>query len=170
MRPRITPAGSIPDDPRAQLGELVRWVPAREHVEHVLELLAGQLGERVRALDELVEVVDRDLLVGADRDDLLRDDVERVARDRRLLDRALAHRLRDDSALEQVGAELGEDPPLRGRAELVPGPADALQAAGDGLRALDLDHEVDRAHVDPELEARGGDEARDPARPSGPPR
>ena len=164
MRPRITPAGSIPDDPRPQLGELVRRVPAGEHVEHVLELLPGQLGERVRALDELVQVVDRDLLVGADRHDLLRDDVERVAGDRGLLDRALAHRLRDDRALEQVGTELGEDPPLRGRAELVARAPDTLEPPCDRLRALDLDHEVDRAHVDPELEARGGDEARDPAR------
>ncbi len=44
------------------------------------------------------------------------------------------------------------------------GPADALQAARDRLRALDLDHEVDGAHVDAELEARGRDEARDPPR------
>ena len=42
--------------------------------------------------------------------------------------------------------------------------ADPLQAACDGLRALDLDDEVDRAHVDPELEAGRRDEARDPAR------
>ena len=66
--------------------------------------------------------------------------------------------------LEQVGAELREDAPLRHRAELVPGAADALQAARDRLRRLDLDHEVDRAHVDAELEARRRDEARDAAR------
>jgi hypothetical protein len=39
--------------------------------------------------------------------------------------------------------------------------ADALQAAGHRLRALHLDHEVDRAHVDAELERRRRDEARD---------
>ena len=39
------------------------------------------------------------------------------------------------------------------------GAADALQPARDRLRALDLDHEVDGAHVDPELEARRRDEA-----------
>ena len=44
----------------------------------------------------------------------------------------------------------------------MPGPADPLEPAGDRLRRLDLDHEVDGAHVDPELERRGGDEARDP--------
>ena len=107
---------------------------------------------------------DLDLLLGHDRDDLLREHVERVARNPRLLDLALAHRLRDDGRLEQVGAELGEDAPLRGRAQLVPRAADALQAARHRLRALDLDHEVDRAHVDPELEARRRDEAGDPPR------
>jgi len=53
--------------------------------------------EAARAVvDELVELVDRDLLLGADRDDLLREDVERIARDVGLLDQPLPHRLRDD--------------------------------------------------------------------------
>ena len=156
--------GAVPDDPRPQLGELVRRVAAGEHVEHVLELLQREVGEGVGAADEPVQLRDLDLLLGHDRDDLLREHVERVARDPRLLDLAAAHRPRDDGRLEQVGAELGEDAALRGRAELVPGAADPLQAARDRLRALDLDHEVDRAHVDPELEARRRDEARDPPR------
>ena len=42
--------------------------------------------------------------------------------------------------------------------QIVAGAPDPLQTARDGLRALDLDHEVDRAHVDPELERRGRDE------------
>jgi hypothetical protein len=41
---------------------------------------------------------------------------------------------------------------------------DALQAGGDRLRRLDLEHEVDRAHVDAELERRGRDQAREVAR------
>ena len=112
----------------------------------------------------MCSAADLDLLLGHDRDDLLREHVERVARDPGLLDLAAAHRLRDDGRLEQVGAELGEDAALRGRAELVARTADPLQAARDRLRALDLDHEVDRAHVDPELEAARRDEARDPPR------
>ena len=111
-----------------------------------------------------MELVHGDLVVGADRDDLLREDVERVARDRRLLDRALAHRLRDDGALEQVGAELREDAALRDGAELVARAPDALQPTRHRLRALDLDDEIDGAHVDPELEARRRDEARDATR------
>ena len=41
------------------------------------------------------------------------------------------------------------------------GAADPLETARDGLRRLDLDDEVDGAHVDAELERRGCDEARD---------
>ncbi len=39
------------------------------------------------------------------------------------------------------------------------GAADPLQPAGDGLRRLDLQHEVDGPHVDAELQRRGRDEA-----------
>ena len=53
----------------------------------------------------------------------------------------------------------GKTVPSTGLADGVAGPTDALQAAADGARRLDLDHEVDRAHVDAELEAGGGDEA-----------
>ena len=103
---------AVPDDPRSKLRELVRGVAAGEHVENVLELRPREVGERVRAADELMEVLDRDLLVGADGDHLLREDVERVARDASLLDRALPHRSRDDGRLEQVGPELREDAPF----------------------------------------------------------
>ena len=152
---------AVPDDPRPQLRELVGRVPAGEHVEDVLERRAREVGERVRAPDERVQVVDRDLLVGADRDDLLRDDVDRVPRDVRLLDLAFPHRSRDDGRLEQITAELREDPPLGDRVERVAGSSDPLEASRDRLRALHLDHEVDGAHVDSELERRRRDEARD---------
>jgi hypothetical protein len=46
----------------------------------------------------------------------------------------------------------------------VAGAADALQAAGDGLGGLDLQDEVHGAHVDAELERRGGHQARQLAR------
>ena len=103
---------AVPDDPRSKLRELVRGVAAGEHVEDVLELRPREVGERVRAADELVELLDRDLLVGADGDHLLREDVERVARDASLLDRPLPHRPRHDGRLEEVGPELREDPAL----------------------------------------------------------
>ena len=90
------PARAIPGDARPQLGELVGRIAAGEHVEHVLQLDAREVGERIRAADELVQIVDRHLLLGADRDDLLREHVERVARDDGLLDRTVPHAAGDD--------------------------------------------------------------------------
>ena len=67
-------------------------------------------------------------------------------------DRAVAHPPDDDRAFEQVAPELGEDAARRRRADLVACAADALKARRHRLRRLDLDDEVDRAHVDAELQ------------------
>ena len=111
-----------------------------------------------------MQLCDLDLLFGADRNDLLREHVERVARNLRLLDQTRTHPLHDDGRLEQVGAKFREDPALRHRVQRVTRATDALQAARDRLRRLDLDHEIDRAHVDAELERRRRDETRNAAR------
>ncbi len=152
--------GPVPDHPRAQLGEALGRIAAVEHVEDVLELLARKLGERIAGGHEALDLVDLPLGVGDHRDQVLSEDVQRVARDHGLLDLAATHPARDHRALEQVAAELGEDAALRGLAELVAGAPDALQPARDRLRRLDLDHQVDGAHVDAELEAGGRDQAR----------
>ena len=96
-------------------------------------------------------------------DDVLRDDVERIARIAGRLDRAVVHRLGDGGAGDEIAAELRKDHAFADRVDLVAGAADALQAAGDRRRRLDLDDEIDRAHVDAELERRGGDERRQTA-------
>ena len=77
-----------------------------------------------------------------------------------VLDEPLAHAPRHDRALEQVGAELGEDAAALRLAHAVTGAADALQAARHRRGRLDLEHEVDRAHVDAQLERGGGHQAR----------
>src|SRR6478609_7235886 len=73
---------------------------------------------------------------------------------------AIAHAAGDDGALEQVGAKLGKDATAGDIANGVTSTPDPLQATGDRLRRLDLDHQVDRAHVDPQLERRRRDQAR----------
>jgi len=75
------------------------------------------------------QVIDGPVIHRGHRDDLLREHVERVTRHDRRLDPRLAHPLRDHRALEQVGAELGEDPPARNVADRMAGAADALQHA-----------------------------------------
>jgi hypothetical protein len=94
-------------------------------------------------------------------DDLLGEDVERVAQEAGGFDVAFVHGARDGGAGDEVGAVLGEDDAVRGGADLVAGAADALHAAGDAGRRFDLDDEVDCAHVDAEFERGGGDEGLD---------
>ena len=67
-------------------------------------------------------------------------------------------RLRHDRGLEQVAAVLRVDRAPARLADRVAGPADALQATGHRARRLDLDDEIDGAHVDAELEAARGDD------------
>ena len=143
---------AIPDHARLELGELVAWIGAGEHAEDALEGLSGQRLERGGAANDREQLVDGEPLADRHRDELLGEDVERVARQGRLLDGAVVHALHDDGRLEEVAAVLGEDDALAGFADLVPGAADALEPARDGGGALDLDHEVDGAHVDAELE------------------
>ena len=128
---------AVPHDPRPQLAELLGRIAAVQHVQHVLELRARQLAVRVGAREHRRELVDGERLLlvrGGHRDDLLREHVERVARDDRGLDLPLAHALGDDRALEQVGAELGEEATLRRIADVVAGAPDPLQAGRDRLR------------------------------------
>ena len=73
------------------------------------------------------------------------------------------HQPRDDGALQQVAAVLGEDDALGRLADLVAGPTDPLQPARHRQRRLHLDDEVDRAHVDAQLERAGGHERGQPA-------
>ncbi len=120
------------------------------------EDLAGQRLERRGVTGEVEQLVDREPLADGDRHELLGEDVERVARQRRLLDRAVVHALDHDRGLEEVAAVLREDDALAGLADLVSRAADPLEPAGDRGGALDLDHEVHGAHVDAELEAARG--------------
>ena len=92
-------------------------------------------------------------------DDLLGQHVERVAQEARRLDLPVDHPAHDDGGLEQVAAVLGVDRALAGLADRVAGATDALQPTADRARRLDLDDQIDRAHVDAQLEAAGGDDA-----------
>ena len=93
------------------------------------------------------------------RDQLLGEDVERVARQRSSARSTPSCMPFTTTAVSRRSPRyLGKITPLRRLADLVPGAADPLEAARDGGGALDLDHEVDGAHVDAELEAARRDE------------
>ena len=59
---------------------------------------------------------------------------------------------------DEVGAVFGKDDAFARRAHVMPSPADALHGAGYGRRRLNLHHQIDRAHIDAQLERRGRDQ------------
>ena len=155
---------AIPDDAWSQLDELVRGIAAREHVEHVLELRARELRIGRRAVDDRLELFDGDRVASDDRDDLLREHIERVSDVARFLDRARVHPFGERGRGEEVAAVLRQDDAGRRRVDLMSGATDPLHRARDRRRRLDLHDEIDRAHVDPELERARGDEGSDATR------
>ena len=161
---RARPAGeraeiAVPDHPGSQLGELVGGEPPREQVEGRLVRRPGQGAERRAALDRLEPALDVDRPDRARGDRLLREDVERVLRHRDGFDPAGQHLLGDDRGVQHVAAMLREQRRPAHFADLVAGPPDPLQPRRGARRRLDLDDEVDGAHVDAEFEARRGDDA-----------
>ena len=84
-------AVAVPHEAGPELGELVRRVPAREHVEHRVEDGVGQAGERRGPTHHREQVVGRPVVHGHARDDLLGEHVEGVARDAQVLDQPGAH-------------------------------------------------------------------------------
>jgi hypothetical protein len=162
LGPRPTgqdPGVAIPDDPRPQFGEGVGGVASGQEVERRLEGRAGQGGERGTALDRLEPVLHAEFVERDRRDRLLREDVERVRGDLDRLDEPGLHPFGRDRGADEVGSVLREQDASGDLAHLVAGAADPLQAARDTRRGLHLDDEVDLAHVDAELEARGRDHA-----------
>src|SRR5690606_26264016 len=149
---------AVPHDAGPQLGEVLARVAAGEHVEDGVEGGVAEGLERGAATDQRGELVDGPVLDGEHGDDLLGEDVEGVGDDVQRLDRALLGPYRGDGCGEEVAAVGGQDDAAGQRPDLVPGAADALEGGGDRRRGADLDDEVDRAHVDPELEGGGGDD------------
>src|SRR6185369_15637004 len=75
-----SPAHPIPGDPRTKLRKFVRWIASRQHVEYAFERRTTELRKRRRASNDREEIIDTPFVHGRHRHDLLRDDVERVAR------------------------------------------------------------------------------------------
>ena len=154
---------SIPGDSRPQLRELIRWIETGEHVQHAVKRRAGQVGERRGAANDREQLVGVPVVHRHHGHDLLGQDIERIARISRRLDRSAMHRFGDRSTGQEIAAIFRKDDPVAHRVHLVRGPADALHAAGNRRRRLDLDHQIDRSHVDSQLQGRRGHQRRQAA-------
>src|SRR5439155_15194198 len=113
---------AIPDQTRAQLDELIGWIPAAEHVEYRLERARREVAVRISAADHAAQRFDVPFAERAHGDDLLRQNVERPPRHHGRLDAALEHALDDCRRLEKVATKLGDHHPPRDLADQWPAP------------------------------------------------
>ena len=155
-------ASSVPGDPWPQLGEVVGGIAAGEHVQRRLQGAGGQVLEWRGPAYEDGKVVHGPLVDREHRDNLLSQDIQWVARDMQGLDLARAHALRDDGGREEVAAVLGEDDAAAHFPDRVTRAAHALQPARHARRRLHLHREINRPHVDAQLEGGRGDNSGEP--------
>ena len=155
---------AIPDETRAQLGELVGGEAPGEQIQRRLVRRAGERGEGRTPAHRVEPLLHVEGVQRARGDGLLREDVEGVPRHADRLDLPREHALGDDRGVQHVAAVLGEQRGTADLADLVSRATHALQSGCGGGRGLHLDHEVDRAHVDAELEAARRDDAAQHAR------
>ena len=151
-------ADAVPHQARAQLCELVRGIAPGQQIEDRCEGVVGELGEVRGAPYEGEQRVDVPFVDGACCYELLCEHIEWVARVARLLDEPGAHARHHDRGFEEVAAILREQLAATRLADVMPGTTDPLQAPRDRSRRLDLDNEINRTHVDAELERARGDE------------
>jgi hypothetical protein len=143
---------SIPREPWTQIGEIVRWIAPREHVEYALVDRSTEIGKGRRAPDRVEQRIDIPVVHRDHRDDLLRKHVERIPRVAARLDARFVHRAGDRCTRDQISAELRDDDATACGADGMACSSDALHAAGHRRRGFNLDDKIDGAHVDPQLE------------------
>ena len=129
----------------------------RDQVEHPVEVLPGEVGVRCRRPDHVEEGIDPRLGGGGDLGhQLLGEHIE--GSDRRLqhVEPPGPDPRQQGGALDKLVAGERVEPPGRGALELVVGPPHPLEEGADGPGGPDLAHQLDRSHVDAQLERGGG--------------
>ncbi len=136
-------------------------VPAREHAEHQVELLPGQVVERQARADRVVQLVHAPRLHAGHRDEHLGQHVQRGDHGRRLLDVAADDAARQHRRVHEVPAVQREEHRPAHRAHTVARPAQPLHGRADGERRAHEHHLVERADVDAQLQRAGGHDGRE---------
>ena len=142
-----------------EFGKFVAGIAACEHVENTFENRTGERSVRRGGADEIEEFVDGPGVEGNDGDNLLRENIEGIARVVDGFNLPFIHGAGDGGAGGKVASIFGINDGVTNGADAVTGSTHALHAAGDGGRRFDLHHEIDRAHVDAEFDRGGGDES-----------
>ena len=151
-------SGTIVHDSGSEPRELLGRVDPGQQIHDVRKDLGRQLIEVGTASHHRQQVVEIPVVHGAHGHNLLRQHIEGVARNTRVLDQPTLHAIHDHRGLEQLGAMLGKDLAAARFAHLMAGPPDPLETRSDRTGRTNLDHQVDRPHVDAEFKGRCSDE------------
>src|SRR5699024_5143046 len=141
------------------LGEGRGGVPPGQQVDGLVEHGAWQRTVREGSADHIEPGLDVEILPDRRGDGVLGQHVQGVAGHGERLDAAREGFAQGHGGAQHVGRLEGMDDPVRDGADVVAGPPDPLEQAGDGEGRLDLHHEIHRAHVDAQLERGGRDHA-----------
>jgi hypothetical protein len=129
-----------------------------DEVQHLLENIVEKPGVR-RGGPELGQqfgLLER--CRAGEREDVLRQHVERSGTERLGIKLAIVHRVERRPRLQIFEAVAGHDHALARLVEAMVGPADPLEEAGAALGRAHLYDEIDVAPIDAEIETRRGDE------------
>ena len=155
LRPRPTSDDAfhpIPDNAGPKLGKLIRRVPTGQQIKGCGEGFVGEFGVVGRASHQGQEVIHRPVFQGAGGHNLLGQDIKRVPGVVGLLYQAVVHAVHHHRSLDQISPVLGEDLCSTWRSDLVTGPAHPLQTPADRSGRLNLDHQVNRPHINAKLQ------------------
>ena len=154
---------TVVDQSGSQFGEIRRRILAAQQIQCGFVGAARQGCERGTAPHGVEPRLGVQGLQRTGRHGVLGEDVQRIGGHPHGFDLTGDHALHAHRAADQIGAVLGQQHSARDFTDLMAGAADPLQPAGDRGWGLDLDDEIDRAHVDPEFEARGCDDGPQPS-------
>ena len=125
--------------------------------QHLVELGSGEVGIGLRGRNLRIEIIRRERFAAGAAHDVLGQDIKRAVAHGIAVQGVLGHRLARGLALQHL-EPVGRHQQGAGRlVQGVVGPANPLNEAGRALRRRQLDHQVDIAPVDAQVQGRGAD-------------
>ena len=125
---------------------------AGEHGQELSPSLASQVAVGPGPAHDREQRVLAPVLGRDHRDDLLREDVERMSRHAQPIELAASHRVEDRGALDQFVPRERKQPSFRRTVHRVPGAPCPLQEGRNRAGRAELTDEIDLADVDAELQ------------------
>jgi len=130
-----------------------------EHRYDRVKVRALQIAIRICSPDQRKQIVLREFLASRHRDNLLRQDIERIFRNLQPVELAAADRPHQRCAFDQLVTSRREQAAFGQRSHPVTRPADPLEPYSDRTRRTDLADQIHGADIDSQLERRGGDDS-----------